>query len=333
MTTMRDIGGLLIRRAPFLRPPAKWLYSLTGSARDARAQLGQLAMLTKTLPKDVYGAVGMPSGTSGPLELFKSADGLHWRYSSIKYRRKPTYVRDPFLFTDQHGKPALYNGYYWLFHTSSVATGSSFAQAYSRDLKDWTFSQYIGCAGITGPTGFCWAPKGYMDDNGGMHVIVSLGNESAPMQPYEIHPTTSNPGGAWSNPVILGMNGVAKNIIDAVIVRDGTSTRRLFYKNDRTKYIEEATSTSDFTGYNSLYTGNWAGWGIPIGAGWESPCVIKIDCTWYLYMTNANAGAGSTTVYSTTDDITGVDWSAVASSRHSPFNLQAVQVFKLPDEE
>jgi hypothetical protein len=165
-----------------------------------------------------------------------------------------------------------------------------------------------------------------------MHIVVSLSNASTPMQPYEMHPTTNNPAGAWSAPVILGMSGLPHNMIDAVIVRDGTSIRRLLYKNDTSKYVEEATSTSDFTGYRPLHTGNWADWGTPIGAGWESPCVIKIDCTWYLYMTNANAGAGSKTVYSTTDHIRGVMWSPLALLMQSPFNLQAVQVFKLPDE-
>jgi hypothetical protein len=120
-------------------------------------------------------------------------------------------------------------------------------------------------------------------------------------------------------------------MIDAVIVRDGTTTRRLFYKNDTTKFIEEATSTSDFTGYTPLYAGNWAGWGgAPVGAGWESPSVIKIGSTWYIYMTNA--GAGSITMYSTTDDITAANWSRLASTIQTPFNLQAQQVFKLPDE-
>jgi hypothetical protein len=330
MTTIRDIGLVFARRASFFRRPGRWLYSFAGEARHARARLGQLVMLTKTTPTYLYGAVGMPSGTSGPLELFKSADGRHWHYSSIRYKGKPIYVRDPFIFTDQHGKPALYNGYYWLFHTSSVATGSSFAQAYSPDLMHWTFSQYISCAAITGPSGYCWAPKGYMDDNGALHVTVSLGNASAPIQPYEMHPTTSNPAGAWSTPVILGMTGLPNSMIDAVIVRDGTNTRRLFYKNDTTKYIEEATSTSDFAGYTPLYTENWGGWGTPVGAGWESPCVIKIDCTWYLYMTNANAGAGSKTVYTTTVDIAGTDWSRPASTIETPFNLQALQVFILP---
>jgi hypothetical protein len=329
MTTIRDIGVVLARPASFFHRPGRWLYSLAVSARHARARLGQLAVLTKTQPKDLYGAVGMPSGTSGPLELFKSADGLHWRYRSIRYRGKPTYVRDPFIFTDQHGKPALHNGYYWLFHTSSVATGSSFAQAYSCDLIHWKFSQYISCVAITGPSGYCWAPKGYMDDNGGMHVIVSLGNASAPMQPYEMHPMTSNPAGSWSTPAILGMTGLPISMIDAVIVRDGTNARRLFYKNDTTKYIEEATSTSDFNGYTLLYTANWASWGIPIGAGWESPSVIKLGSTWFIYITDA--GTRSNTMYSTTHDIASADWSPLAPTIETPFNLQAIQVFNLPN--
>jgi len=331
MTAIRDIGASVARRVLFLRSPRKWFHSVGDSVRHARAQWGQLALLTKTVPTDLYGAVGMPSGTSGPLEFFKSADGTHWHYSSIKYRRRPTYVRDPFLFTDQHGNPVLYNGYYWLFHTSSTATGSSFAQAYSPDLIHWTFSQYISCTAITGSIGYCWAPKGYMDDTGGMHVIVSLGTPSTTMQPYEMHPTTSDPAGAWSTPVILGTTGLPINMIDTVIVRDRTNTRRLFYKNDTTKYVEEAMSTSDFTGYTSLFTGNWAGWGTPVGAGWESPSVIKIGSTWYIYITNA--GAGSKTVYSTTDDIAGPSWARLTSTIETPFNLQAQQVFKLPREK
>jgi hypothetical protein len=331
MTTIRHMGGLVIRRAPFLRSPAKWLYSLAGSGRHVRGKLGQLAMLTKTMPADLYGAVGMPSGTSGPLELFKSADGLHWHYSSIKYRRRPTYIRDPFVFTDQHGNPRLFNGYYWLFHTSSVATGSSFAQVYSPDLINWTFSQLISCVAITGPSGYCWAPKGYMDDKGEMHIIISLGNASKPMQPYELHPTTNDPGGSWSAPALLGMTALPNSMIDAVIVRDGTNTRRLFYKNDTTKYVEEATSISDFTGYTPLFTGNWAGWGTPVGAGWESPSVIKVGPRWHIYITDA--GAQSKTVYSTTDDITGANWSSIAPTIETPFNLQAIQVFKLPAEK
>jgi len=328
MTTIRNVGVVVARRVSFIRRPGRRLYSIAGEARHARARLAQLAMVTKTRAPDLFGAVGMPSGRSGPLELFKSADGVHWHYSPIKYKSRPTYVRDPFIFTDQHGKPALYNGYYWLFHTSAVATGSSFAQAYSPDLRHWTFSQYISCAVVTGPSGYCWAPKGYMDDDGRMHVIISLGNASAPMQPYEMHPTTSNPAGAWSTPALLGMTGLPSSMIDAVIVRDGTNTRRLFYKNDTTKHIEQATSASDFIGYTCLYSANWAGWGIPAGAGWESPSVIKIGSKWYIYVTDA--GAQSKTMYSTTDDITGVNWSLLAPTFEMSFTLQAVQVFELP---
>jgi hypothetical protein len=50
-----------------------------------------------------------------------------------------------------------------------------------------------------------------------------------------------------------------------------------------------------------------------------------------MYMTNA--GAGSKTVYSTTDDIAGASWSRLTATIETPFNLQAQQVFKLPGEK
>jgi hypothetical protein len=264
-----------------------------------------------------YTAYGFdPSTSNGPLKIYQSGTGGDgtWSQVSSSYATQPTFLRDPRVLTDQSGNIAKYNGLYWMAHTDTNATSSSFALASSTDGLNWTYVKDIDCSPVTtGSGGFCWAPSFYMDNGGGMHTITSMSPPAQHFQQYEQHPTTSDPAGAWSAPSIV--SGLpSTSTLDAKIVRDGTAIFRAFYVNGTgsNEHVSEATSSVDCTnsgcgGYTEIHNGDWAGW----GNNQESPSLLKIGSTWNIWFYYFGSGITNFTRHSTTSDISGTTWSSV----------------------
>lgn len=259
---------------------------------------------------------------SRPLEMYKSTDGLRWTPVEVNYANSPTDVRDPSIFSNQGSRAALYNGFYWLFHTNASFQAPSthtFSIAKSTDLLNWTFVQNVDCSAVTGVgTGAAaWHPTPYMDDSGGMHVIMPLSSTGATndlgFQPYELHPTTADPSSTWSAPSAITGTSLPADLLDLQIWRDGsTSTRRMFIKNETTKFLEEWTSTSDFSGYASAQSGNWAGWGQS-----ESPWLISMPGgRFFMYMSCLSCN--QQIFYSSTYSPAGTSWNAPATTSLNP---------------
>jgi hypothetical protein len=68
-----------------------------------------------------------------------------------------------------------------------------------------------------------------------------------------------------------------------VVKREGTFY--LWYKNETTKYIEYASSTSLTSGYTVVESGDWAGW----GSGLEGMTLVHLEPdTWRIYFDDYN---------------------------------------------
>jgi hypothetical protein len=49
------------------------------------------------------------------------------------------------------------------------------------------------------------------------------------------------------------------------------------------KYPEVLTSSSFTSGWTKAQTGNWQGWTLPQGNGYEGPSLVRFDGRWFLY--------------------------------------------------
>jgi hypothetical protein len=296
-------------------------------------------------PSGAYLMTTFQNTTAGQelLEL-QSADGVNFTYRPSAYLPLATagpsgynvVVRDPSFYTDQAGKLATVNGYYWLFHTSepyfpsnpasdSIAVAKCLPDPYESDYgpTDCTYVEDIDLSGVTGSSGLAWAPKPYMDGSGGMHVLVSLNSSlSAGVGagfPYEIHPSTSDPGGAWSSPVQLTGTSLPAATLDSRLVFDGTGTRYIFTSHDGSTAYNLFTSTSDLSGYalasnSNCYNG-------------EAPDLLLIKSLWHFYADNFGSGL----YYCTGGSLAAPAWSGATAFTGSnmPFRGVAPQVTQI----
>ncbi len=173
-----------------------------------------------------------------------------------------------------------HNIYYMVYsaipYNGGFDSNTVFGLATSSDLKNWNFVGDISVTSI-GTVYWTWAPSLLVDASGNLHVYVSVapdGSDST-FSIYEMHPT--NPSATtWSVPALM----LGTNKIDADTVYNN-GTYYLWYKNETTKYIEYATSSSPTGPFTVAETGNWAGW----GTGFEAPCPVQISANdWRIYL-------------------------------------------------
>jgi hypothetical protein len=200
-------------------------------------------------------------------------------------RKGPAYtppsglIRDPSIFKHT-------DGYYYLTYTtrtwSALSTTIGFAR--STDRVNWTFL-YDYTVPISGLQR-AWAPEWFVDSNGSVNIILSASIAADGewiFKPYKLTATNSSLT-AWSTPTLL--SGIGPNYIDTFIVKIG-STYHAFTKNETTKYIEYATSSSLTGPYTIQKTGNWAGF----GSGMEGPALVQLDNGgWRIYYDAYGAG-------------------------------------------
>jgi len=222
---------------------------------------------------------------------------LGWQTYGTTFSYNTTTFRDPEILTNQQGAATKVNGHYWLAFTAISAANfnngseqaSSFGLAYSDDLATFTFSQFVSCFSSVPATPICWAPKGYIDNSGGMHFIVCAGTNqnfgTQDMQPTEVHPLTSDPNGAWSVPLTITGTALPAGGFDYRIQQDGSGTRYMFYVVDAPpgggEFTGLVSSASDFSGYNTLISSNVVG--NPNTQSFESPQAFKQGNAWYLF--------------------------------------------------
>jgi hypothetical protein len=227
------------------------------------------------------------------LWIYTSADGLNYNMLSHGYSGPTGVLRDPSIMKYTDGK-------YYVCHTvQSWDTSSTyFAIASSSNLINWTNVATVN-AGVSG-TYYTWAPEWFIDGDT-VKIIASLGPQGSNFKPY-VFTAQNSALTSWSSAVDMG---IGTNHIDTFVVKDG-DTYHAFAKDETTKYIEHATSSSLTGGWSWVGTGNWAGW----GSGKEGPCVFQLENgTWRIFMDAYSTGSGIKTA--TSSDLN--SWSSLSS--------------------
>lgn len=220
------------------------------------------------------------------LWLYTSTNGLNFtQFADTGGYAGPTGVlRDPSIMKYTDGK-------YYIAHTVQSWTTSStnFAIAASTDLVHWTNVTTVN-AGVPG-THFTWAPEWFVDDDGTVNIIVNIGPAGDSNFKPHLFTAQNRDLTSWSGPVDMGF-GI--NYIDTFVAKVG-GAYHAFLKNETTKYIEHATSSSLTNGWTWVGTGNWAGW----GSGIEGPALVQMDNgQWRIYVDAYATGGGIKTATS-----------------------------------
>ncbi|MBI0297748.1 family 43 glycosylhydrolase [Streptomyces sp. PRKS01-29] len=196
--------------------------------------------------------------------VYQSSDAT--TYTLLKgpaYTPPSGLIRDPSVIKHT-------DGYYYIVYTTNW-TGNTIGFARSRDRVTWSFvrDHTLPVAGLERT----WAPEFFVDDGGGVHIIVSLDTTSTPDYIFRPHLLTATDASltSWTTPTPLKGLDTA-NYIDTFVVRHA-GQYHAFTKQETTKYIEHATAGSLGGPYTFRGTGDWAGWG-----SWrEGPALVRLD--------------------------------------------------------
>lgn len=201
------------------------------------------------------------------LTISRSDDGSTFREFDANYAPPaPGIVRDPSI-------TVLPNGDWLLVHTTTEANTIQVSRS-TDGGKTWASVAKPSTSAVSAAQ--TWAPELFVDSDGSVHVLLSC-QVGGVHRLYKMTPTTAGDYSAWGAPTaITGTNFPAGNMIDPYIIKSG-STYNLFYKNDDTKFICRARSTSPFTGYTVDKTGDWAGW----GPNFEGFSAVRLDSSTY----------------------------------------------------
>jgi hypothetical protein len=261
---------------------------LTGVTYDASTPTVWLAL-----------AFGNSGNGGNYLYPFSSTDGVTFRKlaTSPIY---PTTQRDPSIYLVEPG------GHIWVFCSGFPATIFESVGGIEQQL-----SVVATISGLVGTTSI-WAGNWFIDSDGSVHIVMCMTSSGSTtnFSLYEVHPTATD-FTTWSTPVSIGGSGWPTSCIDPCIVKSG-STYYLFFKDDVSSSIDLASSSSPFSGYSVIKTGDWAGWRAAIGGtGVEGPKVVQLpNGNWRIYFTS-NSGYDAIHIYSseTSDQTLQSGWS------------------------
>lgn len=262
------------------------------------------------------------AGTSGPLKMLQSADGVTWGNRAVSYTpcNAGGYVRDPSI--------ALFSaeGKHYIVHTNTTfgVANTTFDLAVSSDnASTFTCVQQIDMSSVSsGANSQIWAPEWahnadgtpWLDPNIGgcprVYVAASsTGLSDTGFQIYETHPTNcSDFSQPWTAPTLVTGTSLPNNMIDAYPYVSG-STINLWIKNENDKYIGYLTSTTSAptSGYVVTKSGDWAGWGTPLEGesivqmpGGVLRIYLDAEASGYTYSDSADGGvtwSGKQSVY------------------------------------
>jgi len=232
----------------------------------------------------------------GILYVSTSSDGLTFNEVSELYQDSAP-LRDPTII--------YYYGKYWCAYTlGDGATSGAFGLASSSDGISWI---KVGNISVSIPLVLhIWAPSWFINpSDGSLHLILNCNTSSnLSFAPYEMHPTNSGMT-SWSASTLITGN-IAFTVTDMIdcFMEFINGTYYLWYKNDSSQYIELASSSSPFSGYTKIKTGDWNGWGhgniTGSNHGYEAPCALQLtNGTWILYV---DSSVSQGIVYSTSPD-------------------------------
>jgi hypothetical protein len=249
-------------RAELAVPLAVLLSLVAPAGRGADAAPVALSQYTMT---------AFTNGSQSNMYVYQSNDATTFRLvRGPAYTPPAGLVRDPSVF--RYG-----NDYYVVYTTGWDGNTIGFAR--SRDLVKWTFLRDypIPLPGVR----HTWAPVWFVDGNS-VDVIVSL-SFGGDFRPFLM--TATNPAlTAWTAPT--PMQGIDPNHIDLAMIKTGP-LYHAFVKNETTKFVEHAISTSPAGPYIFVGTGNWAGWGGPR----EGPSLTQLpNGGWRIYLDGYTVG-------------------------------------------
>lgn len=237
----------------------------------ALATLPFLLPAAPVVAKDspTYTLTSFSNGNAAAMNVYRADDALNFKpVKELAYQPPQGLIRDPSIMRHSDGN-------YYVVYTTNW-TGDEIGFARSSDLTSWTFlgNQKIAVPGITN----AWAPEWFRDDDGSVHVVLSVSSNGTQglFKPWFV---TAQDAGLtqWSAPKLL--SGLGPNYIDAFIIKQD---RRYyaFAKNETTKFIELATAASLEGPWVVIKSGDWAGWGRHV----EGPALVKRpDGGWRLY--------------------------------------------------
>ncbi|USX56303.1 glycoside hydrolase family 43 protein [Lentzea sp. HUAS12] len=227
-------------------------------------------------PAAHYVMTAFTRSSESNMNVYASSDALNWNTVKINAYTPPSgLIRDPSILRHT-------DGYYYLTYTTNW-TGDTIGFARSTNQINWQFLRNVK-VGLNGNTGSTWAPEWFKDSDGSVHVIFSASAEGrgGQFRPYRIKATDAALS-TWTAPVPLGLPA---NYIDSFVVKEG-GVYHNFVKNETTKYIEHATSSSLGGPWRFVGTGNWAGW----GSGLEGPALAQLpNGNWRIYFDQYSGG-------------------------------------------
>ncbi len=240
-------------------------------------------------------------GDDETLIFSSSSDGENFQRLVASYT--------PSLGSYRDGQYYYWRGKHILAHTSGgfgVSTSFGVASSNGPDGDGWVFTtiKNVDCSSISG-INRCWSPKWFVDPaDGSLHVNIGASTSGAggPFVCYETHPTDPNDlSAAWSTPVLVGGSFPASMFDQFEFWYNGTYY--ILGVNNATGYIELYSSSSAFTGFSALKTGDWMG----IGPN-EGVSIVRMPTFWRLYYDSISTGMYS--VDSSSLDFNTATWGA-----------------------
>lgn len=224
-----------------------------------------------------YTMTGFTQGGAEGLLVADSADALHFTpLPGAGYTPPAGLLRDPSLLRHT-------DGHYYIVYTTGWE-GDTIGFARSGDRLRWRHlrDHRLRVPGLVRT----WAPEFFRDEDGSIHVIVSL--DTTGDHRFTPHVLTATGGSltSWTEPQpMAGLDG--SNYIDTCVIRvDGTY--HAITKQENTKYLEHATAPALTGPYTVEGTGDWAGWGSWV----EGPSLVPLDGGgWRLYYDAYRDGA------------------------------------------
>jgi len=269
---------------------------------------GGTSSTTEDLSDEVHGSflAAYHDDANQAMHLLASDDGVTFSTLVPDLLASSHIVRDPSIIH--------WDGAYWIVATYPGST--NFRIYKTSDLTATPWTEVVTYTDGTNTE--TWAPEWVRNLDGTPYLLPSTGfpcilfarstDSQSTFVIREVHPTNRGMTAVSAATTVTGTSLPTK-MIDPFCLTDGT-TFYLWYKQESTKRIEYATSTTDLTsGYEVSESGDWAGWNANKSGSAnsiEGPCVVRLDDgRWRIYFNENNGLNSIRTVYSDSTDVAG----------------------------
>lgn len=204
------------------------------------------------------------------------------------------------------------DGYFYVCHTNSGSSATSFDIVRSADLATWSAVATVDMSSIGSVTD-TWAPE-FVVDGADVYVFVSINIRN----PYWVKATADDLS-TWTTPTALTVTGRPAKIIDPCFVKKGSTWYCFFVDADAltggTPSIRRATASTLTGTYATDRTGNWAGWG---STYYEGPSVVERHDGGYRIYLDGSAAVNDLTSFYYADSTDLDTWTGLQPVRRFP---------------